>query len=435
MPIQAELYSLVDVGLEPELKGKFLRGRVNYARCENCGSEGIIAAPIMYHDPEKELLLVFIPPESQLSDQEQQQIIGRLTNLIMGYLPPENRKAYLLLPKVFLSYQSLIETVLQSEGITPEMLEAQRVRLGLVDRLWQAMPNAEDFSAQVAEVDSQLDFEFFATLGAYIESVRQDGREDRVRSLEALRETLLEKSTYGRRLAAQALSGRPGPPPLDRPGLLQRLLEASSEAEMADLVSAYRSSVDYAFFQMLTERLQEAAQAGRSDEAARLQEMRESLLRVTQRLDEETRAALERAAGLLRQLMAAPEAEAFVREHMDEFDDAFFIVLGANLQAAQAAGKEDVHLRLVERATLVLEVAQENLPPQVRLVQTLLNAPDDEVVRSLLAEHSTLVHEDFLSLLEELAEETEDDREELAGRLRHLAELTERWLEENAGPS
>jgi hypothetical protein len=429
-PIQAEMYNLVDVGVEPELKGKLLRGRINVARCSNCGSEGVIAAPILYHDASKELLLAFIPAETQLNDQEQQRIIGNLTNVVMSYLPPEERKGYLLVPKVLLSYQGLLETILQAEGITPEIMATQRARMELLDRLWQAMPNEADLRAKVAEVDAQLDFEFFAVLGAYIEAARQDGQEDRARALEGLRERLLELSTYGRQLAAQMLSQPADRPPLSPEELLAKILGASSEEELKGLVAWYRSAVDYRFFQLLTERMEAAEREGQAEQAGRLRELRERLLQVTDQLDQEAEAALKHATELLRQLLDAEDAEAMVRQRLGEYDDAFFIVLGANLQAAQAAGREDAHQRLQELGNLVLQVAQEKLPPPVRLIRLLLAAPDDAAVPELLQENESAVDEHLVALMRDLAGEVEE--EETASRLRQLAGLVEQWLREQS---
>jgi len=426
-PIQADVYGLLDVGQEPDLKARLLRGRINVTRCAACGSEGVIAAPVMYHDPGKELLLVYIPPETNLNDQEQQHLIGNLTNLIMAYLPPEKRRAYLLVPKVLLTYQSLLETVLQAEGVTPEMMAAQRARMQLLDRLEQAMGEEERLQALVAEVDDRLDFEFFATLGAYIEAGRQDGREDRARALEGLRERLLEVSTYGRKLAAQMLVGSPERPPMQREELLEKMLAASSEEELSGLVTWYRSGVDYLFYQMLTERMEAARREGREEEAGRLQELRRTLLELTERLDEEARVALEQATALLRNLLDAAEPEGFVREHLPQFDDAFFIVLGANLQAADEAGEEEVHQRLQKLGGIVLEVAQEKLPPEVRLIRRLLAAPDEAAVTALLEENAALLGEHLVTLVRELAGEVE--QEETAERLRQLVERIEGWLQ------
>jgi len=424
-PIQADVYNLVDIGQQPELKARLLRGRLNVARCAACGSEGVIAAPLMYHDPEKEVLFIYVPRESQLNDQEQQRLIGNLTNLIMAWLPPEKRKGYLLVPKTFLSYQSLVEAILQAEGVTPEMMATQRARMQLLDRLLQAMADEDRLKALVAEADSQIDFEFFASLGAYIEASRQDGREESARTLEGLRERLLESSSYGRKLAAQMVAGSPGRSPLQRDELLQKLLAARSEEELADLVTWYRSAVDYLFFQMLTDRMESAQREGKTEEAQHLKQLRSTLLELTDRLDEEARAALEQAAGLLRSLLAAAEPEALIREHLAEFNDAFFIVLGANLQATDEAEEGELHERLQRLGTLVLQVAQERLPPEVRLIRGLLTAPDDDAVQSLLQENEPLINERLVALMRELAGEIENAQ--TAARLKELAERVETW--------
>lgn len=426
--IQAELYNLVDVGVNPELRSKLLRGRINVARCASCGGEGVIAAPLLYHDPQKQLLLAFIPPETQLDDQEQQRVIGGLTNLILSYLPPEERKAYFLVPRVLLSYQGLLEAILQAEGITPEMMAAQRARLEVLDRLMAALPDEGAFQEAVAEVDSRLDEEFFAVLEAYIEASRQDGEEEQARALEELRGRLFEQSTYGRRLTAQALVGPPSRPPISRQALLEKMLAASSPEEIGRLLVYHRSTVDYAFFQELTSRLASAEQEGRAEEAGRLRTLRDTLLELGERVDREARAALERAADLLRELLRCPEPEAFIREHLADFDDAFFIVLGANLQAAQAAGRQEAYRRLQDLGMLVLEVAQEKLPPEVRLIRSLLDAESDEEVETLLEENKARVDEDLVALMRDLADDVARERAESAERLRTLADRVETWL-------
>ncbi len=430
-PIQADIHNLVDVGLEPELKGLLLRGRLNAARCGNCGREGIVAAPLMYHDPEKELLLVLIPPETQLNDQEQQQMIGQFTNVIMSYLPPEKRKGYLLVPKVLLSYPSLLEAILRAEGITPEMIAAQQSRLDLIERLRAALPDGESLRAAVAEADESLGEEFFATLAAYIHSSRADGRPERAQELEALRGQLLELSTYGRQLAARMVAGEAERPALGREELLEKMLAAGSEEELAELVAWYRGTVDYAFFQMLTERMEEAARAGQPASAGRLRDLRATLLALTERLDREAQQALEKATALLRELLDAQDAPALVRARLNEFDDAFFIVLGANLKAAEAAGRTDVREKLQHLGSLVLEVAQEKLPPEVRLIRRLMGAPDDAALVALLQENEPLVDENLALLIRDLAGDVEEEETEL--RLRRVAEQVEEYLRGRQG--
>ena len=53
----AEVQQIFDVSVDPMDKERLLRGATNIAICPSCGYQSQIAMPIVYHDPEKELLL------------------------------------------------------------------------------------------------------------------------------------------------------------------------------------------------------------------------------------------------------------------------------------------------------------------------------------------------------------------------------------------
>ena len=53
----------------------------------------------------------------------------------MNSLPQEKRKAYLLRPQTMLTMQSLIERILEGDGITKEMIQEQQKRLALLQRM------------------------------------------------------------------------------------------------------------------------------------------------------------------------------------------------------------------------------------------------------------------------------------------------------------
>ena len=121
--------------VDPQAKQRFLSGASNMANCQSCGYQGPLSTPVVYHDPEKELLLTYFPPELGLPMNEQERLIGPLITQVMNKLPPEKRKAYLLRPQTMLTQQAMIERVLEGEGITREMMEASQQRLNLLQRL------------------------------------------------------------------------------------------------------------------------------------------------------------------------------------------------------------------------------------------------------------------------------------------------------------
>ena len=98
-PVIAEIEQLFDQNIDPRAKQKLLSGAVNFIQCPNCGYEGNLSTPIVYHDPDKELLLTYFPPELGLPVNEQEKRIGPLIKQVLEKLPQEKRKGYLFKPQ------------------------------------------------------------------------------------------------------------------------------------------------------------------------------------------------------------------------------------------------------------------------------------------------------------------------------------------------
>jgi hypothetical protein len=141
-PVVVEVQQLFDVSQDPLAKQKLLTNSV-IIQCPTCRYQGLIGVPIVYHDLDKELLLTFFPPDLNTPLNEQEKQIGPLITRIMDRLPNEKKKAYLLQPKSMLTYQSLIENILEADGITKEMIEGQQKRIGLIERLIQTNNKGE----------------------------------------------------------------------------------------------------------------------------------------------------------------------------------------------------------------------------------------------------------------------------------------------------
>ena len=125
-PVVIDLTRLFDLNSDPQAKEKLLSGSANYFQCPSCQFQGIYPTPIVYHDPDKELLLTYFPPELHTPVTEQEKSIGPMIKKVMDDLPPEKRKAYLFKPQTMLTQQRLFETILEADGITPEMMKAQQ---------------------------------------------------------------------------------------------------------------------------------------------------------------------------------------------------------------------------------------------------------------------------------------------------------------------
>ena len=422
---ETPIRTVIDVGQNPELRQALLSGQLNVAICPKCNQGGIIESPLVVHDAEAEFLAVYFPPQVQIPELERQRMIGEMTQEMMRNLPPEQRKGYFLNPRQFASRQSLLDAVLGTMGVSQEELDRQRKKLKTMEQMLVMADDRKGLEMMLKGQDSQFDYEFFALLSDRLAQVEAAGDDKTAERMRMLYDNLLELTTYGKRVAKQQAAIE-SLREISTPEQLVDRIVAADPDEAGAIAVAARPLLDYAFFQTLTERMETAQREGRADEARRLSELREALLALTERLDQEAQAALEQATALLRELLGSEDPERFIRDRLNEFDDAFFIVLGANLKAAEEAKREDVRQRLQQLGGMVLEIAQEKLPPEVRLIRQLLAASDEAEVTTLLQQNESLVTENLLLLMRDLSNEVEDEGTAL--RLRQLAEQVEAWL-------
>ena len=57
---QTPVEQILDVRADPSTKIRVLNGLVNVAVCPHCGMRAALNLPFLYHDPDKELALVYI---------------------------------------------------------------------------------------------------------------------------------------------------------------------------------------------------------------------------------------------------------------------------------------------------------------------------------------------------------------------------------------
>lgn len=415
----AQTQSIIDVGQDPKLKARLISGRINLATCPQCGHTGMLNAPFLYHDPEKEMLLCFLPTELGLKGTDQQKFIGDLTNTLMDSLPPEKRKAYFLQPKIFFSLESLIKEIMRADGITEEMLEAQKAKAELIEELLNCSDD-EQLKKLVKERKDRLDYEFFQFLTASMEASRENGQGELAERLWKLRSKLLKLTTVAKaapapRIAPEAAQG------MTKDELLQKMIDCQEDKELEALVAIGRPLIDYGFFQDLTGRIEAAQVRGESKEVQRLTELRSKILDISARQDEEVKAALGKAADLLGRIMRSDDPEKMIGEHLSEIDQAFFIVLTANIQGAEAGKRTDLVERLRNVRDLTVKLLQESAPPEIKLVNQLLEAEYPDETRKLLEENAHLVNDELVKIMNFIAEDLRNSgRTKDAQRLRKI---------------
>ncbi len=395
-PFVVEVRTIIDVGEEPELKEQFLRGQINQAHCPQCGTTGMLSTPLVYHDPEKELLATYVPSELGLSSDEQERTVGNLVNAVMNNMPQEQRKGYFLQPKTVLTYNGLLELVLEAEGFSKEMLEKQRQWFSLINDLLGAMDDEEALADLIDEHRADLDYEFFLMLAELIEA-EEEQRDGEDSDLATLRDKLLEQVSPAMSTASSGV--------VSADELIDLLLETDEGDAWDQMVAVHLHRLDYAFFQTLSSRL-EAAEAQEDDkESAALARLREKLLEAFDRQNQRVREAEDEASLLIMEMLEADDQEEAVREHRDDLDEIFFLVLA---RLHETAVNRD-NTRRAERLKALLDTArdirEEGLPPEVRLVSRLLRADYPDESSSVLEEHRGLLNDDLLKVYDRYVEQ------------------------------
>ena len=434
-PILAEVQQLFDNNTDPTAKQRLLSRSTNSARCQACGYEGLVSTPIVYHDPDKELLLTFFPPELGLPVNEQEKQIGPLINQVVNALPAEKRKGYLFQPQTMFTYQTLLDKVLEADGITKEMIEAQQKRVGLIQRLLTT-PKPEDRSTIIAQENALVDGAFFTILSTIIESASMQGDEKSAQLLNEIQAQLLQETEVGKKLLAQSIETQSALKDLQeaskngltREVLLDTLMGLKSDTSLTTIVSLTRSGLDYQFFQLLSEKIDQ----DNSDKKQSLIDLRDKLLNITREIDNEMQKRLGDGAKLLNSILAESDLEQAVKKHLPELDEFFSQAVQTEFEAAHQKGD----LERIEKIQKVIKIIEKESapPPEIELIQKLLDAADEPARLKILEENSALITDQLLVAINSIIAEGESRKQapELLESLRDVYKLTLRFnMEKN----
>jgi hypothetical protein len=400
----ANIQQVFDLNQDPQDKERLLSGQVNMAVCQACGYQSAIGIPLVYHDPEKELLLTYFPSEMGVSINEQEKIIGPLINQVVGRLPMEMRKGYLFTPQSMLTYDTLIEKILEADGITKEMLQDQENKLSLLKRLLTA---ADDSIPEIVEQEAALiDQSFFALFSNVQASAMQSGDEGAKARIKAIQDVLLEKTAYGQELKKRAVSTQKAlqdlqslGEKLNRDSLLELVLQAPDDAYLQTLTGIARNGMDYEFFTALTARIEAADEADKAKYAS----IRENLLAMIQQIDSAVQEQHQLRKQVFDEIMKDDNLEQGIAKYARAIDESFLQIANQELSEARKqgdfarSGKIQNLLDTIEKMSKV--------PAEVEFLETLLEKADGAEISAALEENKDKVTDEFKKLLDSLVDQ------------------------------
>jgi hypothetical protein len=417
--ITVKVRQIVDVREEPDLKRQLLAGQLNAFTCPHCKNSSALASPFLYHDAAKELALLFLPLDLNVKEDDRQRMIGQLTNAVLKSLPPEQRKAYLLQPQQFFNMKTMMETILQADGVTPEMLQAEQAKIDLIQ---QMMETTDDLAltALITSNEANIDLMSFQIISSVLNSAAAERQRAEYDRLLHIRDRMLELTSVGRKIKQQqeAISVFTANP--TRENLAAQLDQASDAETRQALLTLGRPLLDYPFFQAWTAKIDQATKAGNSAEADRLTVLRKEILTLRDQIDAATQATVESKANFLRDLLLSPEKEIekTIRERLTEVDDLFFELLTQNLTSAQQKNDQGAMQRLQVIGSYATRAVQDLQPPEVRFVNALLQSEYPNQTRELLERNKPALIPEFIDWMQNLSGDLrQDGRAEAADRL------------------
>lgn len=422
-PVLIDLTRLFDLNSDPQAKDALLSGSANTFQCPNCRYQGVYPTPLVYHDPDKQLLLTYFPPELNTPITEQEKTIGPLIKKVMDDLPPEKRKAYLFKPQTMLTRQRLIETILEADGITPEMMKAQQEKLLLLQQLVNISP--ESLPVQISQNDEKIDEELFVLLSRLAQASAAAGDQQSVQALSNLQQALLQHSTVGKAAALQASETRAAINELQelskagitRENLLDLLVKnTESEIRLTTIASMARGGLDYTFFQTLTDKIDQTT----GEEQTRLVTLREKLLTIVEAVDEAMKAQVEESQKLLQDILAAEDIAAATEEALPKINQAFTDVLNSELTTAQ---KTDDTAKLTKLVVIVSVLRAASTSGAVlQVIEEMLQLETAEERQNVLEAAGEAINDEFSQTLSSLISQVESqgDQPELIEKLKEI---------------
>ncbi len=426
-PMTAEIQQLFDMNTDPQAKQKLLNGSANVIECQTCGYQGLYPTPIVYHDPEKEILLTFFPPELGMSVNEQEKMVGPLINRVVNDLPMEKRKAYLFQAQSMLTYQTMIEKILEGDGVTKEMLDDQQKKIQLIQRLLST-PNEESRKEIIQQEEELIDETFFGLLNRLVEATVAQGDQQSAQQLALFQQELLQETKVGREIQEKMKSSQKAVEDLQeaaktgltRDILLDLFIAAPDELYMNTLVSMVRGGLDYEFFQILSQRIDSTED---EDQKTKLSELRDFLLEITKQIEEQVQEDRKNARVLLEKILAEPTIEVGLEKYGNELNDFFIEAVQESLNEAREAADLERISKLGKLNTIIEEA---NKPPaEIQFVQELLQAQDANTIKELLNQKPEVLTDEFIQLLAGLINQSEQqgNQESLVTKLKEIQKV------------
>lgn len=430
-PFMAEVTQIIDAGQNPQLKQQLLAGQLNVAQCPQCGAGGMLTTAMLFHDPAYDMFIIYIPQEMAMGHDEREKFIGDLTKRAMDAIPTEQRRAYMLQPQMILTFETFIEKVLETEGVTKEMIAHQRKQAELLQMLAKA--DMDVAKHLVKERANEIDQVFFEMLQQTIDAVAKTEDAKQLVRLTNVRAMLMTSTPAGREVEKRQIAmhgfnieakkaGELSPELL----LKHMMLNVDDDAVVNQLMQVGQQALNYDFFQLLSAKIDEEA-----DEATKekLSTMREHLLEFFDAMQAHASQLMANAEAMIQAILDAPNQAEAVAQLTPQIDDAFMYALSNKTAVADQEGKTEEANALRGVYELIRSQAESQYPPEVILINNLMEARTDEEQEQIFETNAGLLTPELITVIVKLANDIEENGQvDAAAKLREINKKIEARL-------
>lgn len=374
-PLAAEIFQVVDVNKEIQLKELLLAGGLNFAQCQACGFQGQLPVPLVYHDKEKELLLTFSPPDAAKTMQEKEAALAPLLKQVIDNLEPKDRKGYLFQPQSMLTMNNLLKNVLLADGITEEMIQDQQEKMKLLDTLFNQ--DGETLKKTAIENNEKIDREFFAIFAEIAQRIIASRDEQSIEKIRIVQDVLMAETDIGKEILTETQEIQAATQSLEalgenltRGSLLELVINAPNLERVKALAGLVRPAMDYEFFQTFTERIEASVEKDRKE----MIEKRNLILKVTQEIDEQIKQKAAAAVETINLIIENESIEESLMKNIGLVDQIFVQALSEEINLAEAKKEDERKTKLIKLFQIIQELTT---PPELKKVEELVAISDD----------------------------------------------------------
>ena len=277
----------------------------------------------------------------------------------------------------------------------------------------------------IKQEEELVDEQLLLILQRLIQSAAAAGEEESTQVLAKLQQDILENTEYGQAVLEQAQQQQAAMQALEeaskagltRQSLLELVIDAmDNEIRLATLVSMARGGLDYGFFQLLSERIQNTS----GPEQAKLTELREKLLDMTHEIDEAVKEQEGLAQELIDEIISHDDIEEATLQALPSINEIFLEVLRKRIQKAR---KDSDQAQLEKLQTVASAIQKVSAPgANIELIEALIQAENENAVDTILNENADEVTDEFVQFLMNLLNQTQqqEGRQATADKLQQV---------------